>query len=134
MKNEIHFRIGQLRGELSELEASHDKLVKDYQTQAQIFQQKVQSNQLRFQQITGAITELTKLLQHEHDTSSNGSPKPGSPIDRLLNPRRYFGDNLGSPLGHRELDQPNTSTGETRPGDHLTGPDHTVGGSELHGS
>lgn len=71
MKLQIQERIGQLRIELASLEVSHDRLVRDFNQHQQEFQQKVTANQSRFSQITGAIAELTELLQiqeNEHKT------------------------------------------------------------------
>ena len=80
----INERIGQLRIELATLETLHDKMVKDFQAQQQIFQQKVQSNQLRFQQLQGAITELTMLLTGNEEPPNPGND--GSLVSRFLGP------------------------------------------------
>ena len=63
----INGRIQQLKNELAILGDAHDRMVQN-------FQQQVQANQLRFQRLQAAITELTLLLKNEKppDTGNDG--------------------------------------------------------------
>jgi hypothetical protein len=86
-------RIGQLRLELASLETSHERLVKD-------FQQRVQQNQSRYQQLVGAIAELTQLIQHDNNPNS-GSTQPDALFSGFPGPGNRFGE--GHPLGGPKL-------------------------------
>jgi predicted nucleic acid-binding Zn-ribbon protein len=61
-KEQIQEKIGKLKIEQATLQAHHDNMVKSFQEQQAQFQQVVAGNQNRFQQITGAIAQLTELL------------------------------------------------------------------------
>lgn len=81
----IEKRIKENQLELAVLRQSHDQMVAVAQAQQQEFQQRVSQNQLRFQQLTGAIGELEQLRQsllpkgtnNEQPNAGSGShPKP----------------------------------------------------------
>lgn len=61
-KEEIILRRGQLEAEKLKLESEHAKMVSEFQTRQNQFQLNVSANQMRFQQITGAVAELTEVL------------------------------------------------------------------------
>jgi hypothetical protein len=111
IKEQIDKRLGELNIELAALQTFHDRMVADFQSRQTQFQTRVQSNQLRFQQITGAIEELTKLLTHEQPTTECNGERglafqhpDGVPDDRYSP-----GDYLGAPVVHRNLDKPDTA-------------------------
>lgn len=62
-KEQIQEKIGKLKIEQASLQTLHDNMVRDFQTQQQNFQQTVAAHQNRFQQLTGAIAQLTELLK-----------------------------------------------------------------------
>lgn len=62
-KEQIQEKIGKLQIEQATLQTNHDNMVKSFQEQQSQFQQIVAGNQNRFQQITGAISQLTELLK-----------------------------------------------------------------------
>jgi uncharacterized protein YukE len=62
-KEQIQDQIDKLKTEGTALQAMHQDMVSEFQKTQAEFQQKVAINQNRFQQITGAISELTSLLQ-----------------------------------------------------------------------
>ncbi len=76
---EIKDRIQILMIERSNLEQSHAGLVRDNQRMNQEFQQQVAQNQTRFAQISGAVTELTKLVQQPTQKEPNNDNLPTSP-------------------------------------------------------
>lgn len=61
-KESIQEKIGKLQIEQATLQTRHDNIVKEFQVKQAEFQQVVTGNQNRFQQITGAIAQLTELL------------------------------------------------------------------------
>lgn len=67
-QEQIQERIGKLEVEKAGLQVQHDRMVADRNAREQQFQQIVMGNQNRFQQINGAIAQLTELL--------NGSKQP----------------------------------------------------------
>lgn len=73
-EEQIQEQITKLQTEQAALQTLHERMVANFQQTQAEFQQKVAGNQNRFQQITGAIAQLTELLQ-----SANGaSPPDGS--------------------------------------------------------
>ena len=62
-KESIQEKIGKLQIEQATLQTLHDNMVKDFQQKQAEFQQVVTGNQARFQQLTGAIAELSALLK-----------------------------------------------------------------------
>lgn len=62
-KEQIQEKIGKLQIEQATLQTHHDNMVKSFQEQQAQFQQVVAGNQNRFQQIMGAIAQLTELLK-----------------------------------------------------------------------
>lgn len=73
-KEEIQERINKLTVEQAALQSRHDAMVKEHQDRTAQFQQIVAGNQNRFQQITGAIAQLTEMLQ-----GVNGETPPENP-------------------------------------------------------
>lgn len=75
-KEQIQEKIGALRIEQATLQTLHDNMVQNFQQHQNEFQQKVNGNQARFQQITGALSQLTELLKTYDipppDTPTNG--------------------------------------------------------------
>jgi len=72
MNNEqIEGRIAVLISERSVLESAHNAMVQQNQKINQEFQQQVVQNQTRFAQISGAITELQKLVQPSTQKDNN---------------------------------------------------------------
>ena len=55
-------KIGQLKIEQATLQVMHDKMVKEHTERTQTVNALAAQNQARFQQLTGAIDELEKLL------------------------------------------------------------------------
>jgi hypothetical protein len=62
--HQVETRIKELIAERTSLESVHNAMVQQNQKANQEFQQQVVLNQTRFAQITGAITELGKLLDN----------------------------------------------------------------------
>lgn len=62
---QIQERIVKLRLEQTSLQSSHDQMIRERNERETQFAQIVQANQNRFQQITGAIAQLTTLLNGE---------------------------------------------------------------------
>ena len=75
----IEDRIQALMMELAALEHSHGEMVRGHQKMNEEFQQQVVKNQTRFAQITGAVTELTKLVQQPTQKEPNNDNLPTSP-------------------------------------------------------
>ena len=67
----IHQRIEQHRTELTVLQRNHDALVAD-------FNNRVQLNRDRYQQLLGAIAELELLLTTESHGANNGQRHPSA--------------------------------------------------------
>ena len=67
----IECRIDELMRERNELELFHSGLIAGNQKMNQDFQQAVIKNQTRFAQITGAITELQKLVEQPTQKDTN---------------------------------------------------------------
>lgn len=65
MKEQIETRLTALKEELAALQASHGQLVTERNQREEEFGVKCQANQHRFQQLNGAIQELTQLLNGE---------------------------------------------------------------------
>lgn len=70
-KEQIQEKIGKLQIEQASLQSVHDNMVRNFQQAQAEFQQKVAGNQSRFQQITGAIAQLTEL-----SNQLNGEEQP----------------------------------------------------------
>jgi chromosome segregation ATPase len=64
-------RIQQLQVELSMLRSTHDQEVSKFQQTQQQFQEQIDLNQKRFQQLSGAIAELRKLEQNIEQKKEN---------------------------------------------------------------
>lgn len=62
-KEQIQEKIGKLKIEQASLQTLHDNMVRDFQAQQQNFNQTVVAHQNRFQQLTGAIAQLSELLK-----------------------------------------------------------------------
>lgn len=73
-KEVIQEKIGKLQIESATLQTMHDNMVKKFQEQQALFQQTVQANQNRFQQITGAISNLTELLKALEEPKNESPP------------------------------------------------------------
>jgi hypothetical protein len=116
----INSRIDQYGKDLANLQASHDEMVKD-------FQRKASENQTRYAQISGAIAELQNLLTYELPPGSSNNTQPDALIDRLPGIDNSPGDNLGSSVVHRELDQPYSAPGKACVGDYSPDPGDPVG-------
>lgn len=73
MKDEILSKIQELMIERAALEQAHAGLIRGNQKMNQEFQERVVKNQTRYAQLTGAITELQKLVnpkgENNHDDS-----------------------------------------------------------------
>jgi hypothetical protein len=74
MNEQIEARIKELTLERKSLEISHNALVEQNQKVNQEFQQQVLQNQTRFAQITGAITELQKLIKPKGENNNDNLP------------------------------------------------------------
>jgi hypothetical protein len=68
---QIENRIRELIAERTGLESAHNALVQQNQKANQEFQQQVVLNQTRFAQITGAITELGKLIDNQNQGNTH---------------------------------------------------------------
>lgn len=75
-KEQIQEKIGALRIEQATLQTLHDNMVQNFQQHQNEFQQKVSGNQARFQQITGALSQLTELL-NTYDIPPTDTPTNG---------------------------------------------------------
>lgn len=72
-EEEIQAQIAQLRAEQAALQNLHNELLLAFQKEQAEFQQKSMNNQNRFQQIQGAIAQLSGLLNnHEAPPSPSG--------------------------------------------------------------
>ena len=67
----IEQRIRDYQIELSVLRTTHDQMVAVQEQSTKQFNERVQQNQVRFQQLTGIISELEKM-QTELQTENNG--------------------------------------------------------------
>ena len=88
----IENRIREYQLELAVLRQNHEQMVAAHQQQQQKFNETVGANQNRFQQLTGAITELQQLrdtLQVKGDNNEPSQKKhrkqhePQQPANRL---------------------------------------------------
>lgn len=66
MKEKIEERLSALKEELKTLQVNHDLLVAERNQREKVFGEQVQANQIRFQQLHGAIENLSQLLNGEH--------------------------------------------------------------------
>lgn len=73
-EQKIQAEIEALEKELAGLKDAHSAMVKEEQARQQRFQQAVVSNQNRFQQLTGAVAHLRKLLNGENPPEQNAKP------------------------------------------------------------
>lgn len=81
---QIENRIRELTAERQSLESAHNAMVQQNQKFNQEFQQQVAQNQSRFAQITGAITELQKLMDDLNQGNSRHEDGIPDPSDRVL--------------------------------------------------
>jgi predicted nucleic acid-binding Zn-ribbon protein len=58
----VEEKIKGLQAEVASLESIHNAMVENFKKQDEQFRQAVQNNQNKWQQLTGAITELKKML------------------------------------------------------------------------
>ena len=108
---ELEQRMQGRRSEMAILQASHDKMVADFQSQ-------ISKNQTRFAQLTGAIAELTELMQTYEQRNNDGSGSGGNPeyAGGLFNDRAGAGNRVGNPVVHRKLDKPSAAARKTGAG------------------
>ena len=62
-KESIETLIAAKEAERSQLQQAHDAMVGDWNARSQLFQKAVSANQQRFQQLAGAIAQLTEMLK-----------------------------------------------------------------------
>lgn len=74
----IKTEIGKLRIELATLQGQHEQMVRNFQQTQADFNQRAVANQNRFQQISGAIANLTALLNPEEPSDNGQPPAPRS--------------------------------------------------------
>jgi hypothetical protein len=72
------------RAELATLQVAHDNMVKSHQQRCENFNALVIQNQIRFQQLSGAISELEELLKPQNEHTNNGDgDMPSDPVSRV---------------------------------------------------
>lgn len=69
----IKERISKLQIEQASLQSSHDKLIREHQQRVARVQEIAQGNVARMHQITGAIAQLTNLLNGQTDADKTPS-------------------------------------------------------------
>jgi hypothetical protein len=99
----IKTQLDKHRHELTLLQSRHENMVREYQQRSESFNAQVQHNQIRFQQLSGAIGELEALLEPQNDNTDNGSndsSRPGVPVDGIPDSVDRVGDRREPDLVH----------------------------------
>jgi hypothetical protein len=75
-KEAVEEQITKLKVEKVALQASHDKLIREHQARVEQVQQIASGNISRMQQITGAISQLTELLNGQNGQKPPSEEQP----------------------------------------------------------
>lgn len=78
----IENRIREYQVELAVLRTSHEHMVAAQQKATETFNEKVNANQIRFQQLSGAIAELEDLKKEFLSTNGEGQTKRHPRLDK----------------------------------------------------